>query len=410
MAARTGIWRFRAIADLSRIHNYYLLDLTEDAKRLLAALPEPSDAEDPVLRYSYYVGKGKNAASLGQSAESYGYFERAIAISTPIRTTHNTSSIWSYYALSAWKLGNINLAQKCFETCILSCREWQMDLGLAFIFYAKLLVTIGQNDAAREYLTKANAYAMRPFDTLQSTSVAIPLALRSKDAEFLGRFNRPDRLTQAFQDGNPTSIGNLAAAFSHLYASQGQHRRAKALLHRALGYIQGFHDNWDALLAIARYGSLKDTATAREVFASRIALPNNEVALATRELFDAYMAQRCKQSDRMRNHGTEAMRRFEALEWHGYADLTRELLQVDSRERTIRSPKRALAETPLTPRERQVAELVLKGRTNRDISSELEITENTVEKHLTAIIGRLGVRSRHQLAEAIETTDSVMRE
>jgi DNA-binding NarL/FixJ family response regulator len=52
-------------------------------------------------------------------------------------------------------------------------------------------------------------------------------------------------------------------------------------------------------------------------------------------------------------------------------------------------------------REQEVAELVLKGLTNRAIADALRISENTVETHMASIMTRLGIRSRHQLAEAL---------
>jgi DNA-binding NarL/FixJ family response regulator len=52
----------------------------------------------------------------------------------------------------------------------------------------------------------------------------------------------------------------------------------------------------------------------------------------------------------------------------------------------------------LTSRQRQVAELVAVGRSNQAIASRLRICEKTVEKHVSALLRKLGVRSRTQLA------------
>jgi len=51
----------------------------------------------------------------------------------------------------------------------------------------------------------------------------------------------------------------------------------------------------------------------------------------------------------------------------------------------------------LSSRERQVARLVLKGKSNKMIASALGITESTVEFHLKNIYTRLNVRSRMEL-------------
>ncbi len=53
---------------------------------------------------------------------------------------------------------------------------------------------------------------------------------------------------------------------------------------------------------------------------------------------------------------------------------------------------------PLTPRECAVARAVADGGTNREVASQLEISERTVKAHLTAIFDKLGIRDRLQLA------------
>jgi DNA-binding CsgD family transcriptional regulator len=52
----------------------------------------------------------------------------------------------------------------------------------------------------------------------------------------------------------------------------------------------------------------------------------------------------------------------------------------------------------LSPSERRVAELVAEGRTNREIASALFLSERTVASHLTHVYGKLGIRSRTELA------------
>jgi DNA-binding NarL/FixJ family response regulator len=52
----------------------------------------------------------------------------------------------------------------------------------------------------------------------------------------------------------------------------------------------------------------------------------------------------------------------------------------------------------LSERERQIAALVANGRKNRDIAQELNISENTVKRHLQSIFNKTGVRDRLELA------------
>ena len=52
----------------------------------------------------------------------------------------------------------------------------------------------------------------------------------------------------------------------------------------------------------------------------------------------------------------------------------------------------------LTPRQWEVAALVARGLSNREIARELVITERSAESHVERIRDRLGLRSRAQLA------------
>jgi DNA-binding NarL/FixJ family response regulator len=57
----------------------------------------------------------------------------------------------------------------------------------------------------------------------------------------------------------------------------------------------------------------------------------------------------------------------------------------------------ALPEDPLTAREQEVLKLVAEGYTNKQIASELVISEKTVERHRANILEKLGMRDRVEL-------------
>jgi len=59
------------------------------------------------------------------------------------------------------------------------------------------------------------------------------------------------------------------------------------------------------------------------------------------------------------------------------------------------APSSSLSE--LTPRERQVAELIARGYTNPQIAAELTITRETTKTHVSNILSKLGVNSRTEV-------------
>ena len=57
---------------------------------------------------------------------------------------------------------------------------------------------------------------------------------------------------------------------------------------------------------------------------------------------------------------------------------------------------------PLTPREREILNLVRQGRTNSQIAAELWITPGTVKKHLENVYEKLGVAGRAAAATSAQ--------
>ena len=55
---------------------------------------------------------------------------------------------------------------------------------------------------------------------------------------------------------------------------------------------------------------------------------------------------------------------------------------------------------PLSAREVEVLRKVAKGRSNKEIGTELEISEATVKTHINSLLGKLGVTDRTQAATA----------
>jgi DNA-binding CsgD family transcriptional regulator/tetratricopeptide (TPR) repeat protein len=92
----------------------------------------------------------------------------------------------------------------------------------------------------------------------------------------------------------------------------------------------------------------------------------------------------------------QAASAFAALGSTGWADVTRsELERVGARR------PRAVGE--LTNAERRVVDLAVDGLSNKEIARALVVTVPTVETHLSRAYGKLGVRSRTQLARRLSS-------
>ena len=60
----------------------------------------------------------------------------------------------------------------------------------------------------------------------------------------------------------------------------------------------------------------------------------------------------------------------------------------------------------LTPRRRQVARLVCRGFSNREIAKKLGVAEGTIKIHLYSIYEKLNVHSRIELANVLADSGS----
>ena len=76
-------------------------------------------------------------------------------------------------------------------------------------------------------------------------------------------------------------------------------------------------------------------------------------------------------------------------------------LEVSPRETSAT----AHALSPLTPREREVAGLITRGATDREIAGRLVISEHTAHTHVRNILSKLKLQSRVQIAAWVTRED-----
>lgn len=95
----------------------------------------------------------------------------------------------------------------------------------------------------------------------------------------------------------------------------------------------------------------------------------------------------------------QALALFESLGARPAAARLRELLRARGMRGVPRGPKPRTRDDPLnlTARERQVFELLRQGTSNAAIAAHLQRSDRTVEHHVSALLSKLGVRSRVEL-------------
>ncbi|HYL27426.1 MAG TPA: helix-turn-helix transcriptional regulator, partial [Candidatus Nitrosotalea sp.] len=82
------------------------------------------------------------------------------------------------------------------------------------------------------------------------------------------------------------------------------------------------------------------------------------------------------------------------------------MLLLVHHERSPEPPRRRRPTAlSLTEREQQVSHLIRRGASNREVARTLQISEHTVERHVSSILGRLGLRSRWQIADPAKVAE-----
>jgi DNA-binding CsgD family transcriptional regulator/tetratricopeptide (TPR) repeat protein len=154
---------------------------------------------------------------------------------------------------------------------------------------------------------------------------------------------------------------------------------------------------WRRRLGLPR----EDTGNVPEPFALELAGDHRAAAAWWEEhdcRYDAAMAllQSGDEADLRRSHET-----FVELGARPAASIAAQRLRELGVRGLARGPRASTREHPagLTTRELEVLELLGEGLTNAEIAGRLVISEKTVGHHVSAILGKLGVRSRYDAAK-----------
>jgi non-specific serine/threonine protein kinase len=103
------------------------------------------------------------------------------------------------------------------------------------------------------------------------------------------------------------------------------------------------------------------------------------------------------------NHLRAATAEFEAMRMQPSLSRALELssrITPELEARTVSRPDTTWPDSaePLTERAREVATLLARGMSNREIAATLVISESTAEVHVKHILNKLSLRSRSQVA------------
>ena len=267
---------------------------------------------------------------------------------------------------------------------------------------------LGQVDVARSWATEGVRLALSNDDTFNANwnrAVLGFLSLSLGEHEHAHEHLEPvvrylDRMGSAEPGIIPCIPDEIEALIS-----LGRLDEAGSLLDRLTEQGRASDRPW-ALAAAARCRGLL-MATRGEIVGARAelegALTEHGDAQQPFELGRTLMVQgqverRAKQKRVARSSLDQALRIFESLGAPLWAERARsELSRVGG----------PAAPGELTPTERQIAELVVEGLTNREVADALFVSVKTVEANLSRVYHKMGLGSRRELQRAMRPADSM---
>jgi DNA-binding CsgD family transcriptional regulator len=139
-----------------------------------------------------------------------------------------------------------------------------------------------------------------------------------------------------------------------------------------------------------------DQASAAEPFAAHIAGDHLRAAAAWAAVGCPYEEAWALADSGVEQHMRTALEQFMALGARPMADRVRRSLREIGATGIPQGPRASTSRSPsgLTVREREVVALLAQGLTDREIAGRLFVSPKTASHHVSAILGKLGVRRR----------------
>lgn len=268
---------------------------------------------------------------------------------------------------------------------------------------ARLALDNGDARGAESILARAAVCANSAETRALLAPAGVALAAEAGDGDALASWSSPEILHAALH----SSVAEIATAatIAMLCANTAtQGAELATALRRALLCALGGSECVELFSLAARYGDLEEARLAAEA-PSALPGPNRRYIKAHAMLARAHLCFRSGERAAGIDHAGDAARAFNAMGMRRWMD---EAMMLLVRQDGDDFPKRRRGRpvgSALTGREQQVAHLIRRGARNREVAAALQISEHTVERHVSSILGRLGLRSRWQIVDPKDTPE-----
>ncbi|MBV8372103.1 MAG: helix-turn-helix transcriptional regulator [Candidatus Eremiobacteraeota bacterium] len=300
-----------------------------------------------------------------------------------------------HYALL---FGDVGTARKALDDALTlaqaeGLRNWWLRCAAAS---AQLTFNVGDAAQAAALLDQACPQTLPSHLRALFAPVAAALATAGRNAA--GDWTSPDLLEIALHDDDTSTAAAATTAFLLVSGPPAPGSHISGALRRALLQADGAAGNVDLFALAARYGDGDDARLGVDTLRAMLA-PHRPYLEAHFLLARAYWSFRFGERTDAIDSAGDAARAFDGMGLRRWTDDAMLVLVHQEGISDTHRRRRATAFS-LTGREQQVAHLIRRGASNREVARTLQISEHTVERHVSSILSRLGLRSRWQIVDA----------
>jgi DNA-binding NarL/FixJ family response regulator len=356
----------------------------------IASLPGGPSAFD-------YAAVAAAAAWRGDADATYRLLRSGAAFAIESGATHIAIAIDERLAQHALLFGNVDVAQRAVAAALVLApvqRAWSWHWRTAATA-ARLSVAVGDIARAVDLVAQSRNARSPEIDALFAPSAVALSALQDAAPSQSVATDELRRIALTCEAPHLAASAAMAWAVAEPSEPSVPSPAAVALRRALLRGSDGL-DTIELYSITARYGDVDDARIATAALLAMAAY-NRPFADAHAQLARAYILFRTGRHDAAAAAAGDAARAFAAIGLRGWTNES--MLLLVRQEGDAGAPRRRPSALALTGRERQVAQLIRRGSSNRDVARVLDISEHTVERHVSSILSRLGLRSRWQLVD-----------
>jgi DNA-binding CsgD family transcriptional regulator/tetratricopeptide (TPR) repeat protein len=406
------------IANLILAYNLCYTARLAEAARLVATV-EPHHLADDEVRLRYFIAKAEVGALAAPIDRTMELVERA-AESARRLAIRGTVHCYASGAEIACRYGDLEKARECLKSAeavaVRSAGAVNDVRRRVLKERTRIAVLAGDLLVARELVrTNIGWRESGRHNEAFDAGVAVLIGMRVGDRALVDAFFDPQLLYDSVTARDAESCGVLLAGFAEVMQVRGMARDLRGVVERCIE--ERLIDPYVAVqLCAARIAPVECAARAAdqaEEYLRDAVAPAAEAHVA---MCRATLLRRQGRNIAAAEPARDAADRFAEIGWRLYAAMALELAgntRAASRAyercgagadvaRLAAGETRKLKHAPfgarLSPREREVAQLVAAKRSNREIARALEISVRTVDHHVEAAFSKLGIRVRWELA------------